>query len=78
MITYLNSIDVGRPYEPLVVCNVCLRVLSGEQWVDAEDVIREIRSFDLPSLPTLLSSLCTNCSEALHTRGGEAQKRAAA
>jgi hypothetical protein len=66
MTRYLDSIDVA-PYESFVVCNVCLRVQRGEHWVDAEVLIREIRSFDLLVLPTLESSVCPDCASPTQT-----------
>jgi hypothetical protein len=77
MNTHLRSHDdeVGVS---LVVCTLCLSVLRGASWVEAEEVIRELRSFELPALPRLVSGRCDDCSEEIHMRREESQRRAAA
>jgi hypothetical protein len=52
----------------LTACSLCLRVLRGSEWLEAEVVIRELRSFALPSLPQLESAVCTHCVEAIRGR----------
>ena len=52
----------------LVSCSVCLRVLRGSNWVEAEHVIREIRSFELEAPPRLQSGVCDGCAESIFTR----------
>ena len=52
----------------LTACSVCLRVLQGSDWVDAETVIRELRSFDLATAPRLKSALCDPCVRSLRER----------
>jgi hypothetical protein len=77
MSTYLRSVDdeVGMS---LVVCTLCLSVLRGASWVEAEEVIRELRSFELPSLPRLVSGRCNDCSEEILLRRDESHRTAAA
>jgi hypothetical protein len=77
MNTYLRSLDdeVG---ESLVVCTLCLSVLRGASWVEAEEVIRELRSFELPELPRLVSGRCNDCSEEIQSRREESHRMAAA
>jgi hypothetical protein len=77
MNSYPRSID-DEVHESFVVCTLCLRVLRGGTWVEAEDVIREVRSFELASMPSLLNALCTDCSEMIQLRRGETQSAAAA
>jgi hypothetical protein len=77
MNNYPRSID-DEVHESFVVCTMCLRVLRGSSWVEAEKVIREVRSFELASMPSLLNGLCTGCSEMIQLRRGEAQSAAAA
>ena len=77
MNSYPRSID-DEVHESFVVCTLCLRVLRGSSWVEAEKVIREVRSFELASMPSLLNGLCTDCSEMVQLRRGEAQSAAAA
>jgi hypothetical protein len=77
MNSYPRSID-DEVQESFVVCTLCLRVLRGSSWVEAEKVIREVRSFELTSMPSLLNGLCSDCSEMIRLRRGEAQSAAAA
>lgn len=45
----------------LVTCSVCLRVLQNSVWVDAVDLIRSLRTYELKALPTLQPALCDRC-----------------
>jgi hypothetical protein len=54
----------------LVTCSICLRVQRGSQWIDAERVIREIRTYDEP-LPRLQRGMCDECVESIFRRRGE-------
>jgi hypothetical protein len=56
---------------PLIACSVCLRVLRGEEWVEAERAIRDLRSFALPAPPRLESALCDHCTESIRRRRSE-------
>lgn len=52
---------VTRRHTRLVACSVCLRVRRGSAWVDAEAVIRELRTYELQSLPRLEPAVCDDC-----------------
>ncbi len=52
----------------LVTCSLCLRVRRGSKWMDAERVIRELRSFELASPPRLQAGVCDDCAEAIFAR----------
>jgi len=52
----------------LAACSLCLRVLSGSDWVDAEDVIRRLRSFEQTTPPRLAPALCASCVESIRLR----------
>jgi hypothetical protein len=52
----------------LTACSVCLRVLHGSGWVDAQTVIRELSSFDLATAPRLKPALCDRCVRSLRER----------
>jgi hypothetical protein len=52
----------------LIACSICLRVQRGSDWVDAEDVIREIRSYELDESPRLHGVVCKDCAEAISRR----------
>lgn len=55
----------GEVHESFVVCRLCLRVWRDASWIDAGEVIREVRSFELTKLPSLLSVMCLECTEAV-------------
>ena len=52
----------------LVTCSLCLRVRRGSEWMDAERVIRETRSFELAAAPRLHSAVCNECAESIFGR----------
>ena len=52
----------------LIACSLCLRVLRGSDWVDAERVIGEIRSYELATPPRLQSGVCEVCAESIFSR----------
>ena len=54
----------------LVSCSSCLRVQRGSTWIEADVVIRELRSFELPDAPRLRPGLCGRCRAALAARRG--------
>ena len=61
-------LTVALPGDGLTACSVCLRVLHGSDWVDAETVIRELRSFDVVTAPRLKPALCDRCVRSLRER----------
>jgi hypothetical protein len=62
----------------LVTCSLCLRVLRGSEWIDAEHVIREIRSYELEAPPRLHSGVCEFCAESIFSRRAQVRERFAA
>ena len=44
-----------------VACSKCLRVQRGSVWIEAEAVIRELRSYELPDAPRIRPGLCDRC-----------------
>jgi hypothetical protein len=62
----------------LITCSLCLRVLRGSEWTEAERVIREIRSYDLEALPRLESAVCDSCAESIFSRRAHADEPVAA
>jgi hypothetical protein len=62
----------------LVVCSFCLRVLRGSEWVEADTVIRELRTYELEAAPTLHSAVCDLCSTVGFARHEDAAQPAAA
>lgn len=62
----------------LIACSVCLRVLRGTDWVEAERAIRDLRSFALPAPPRFESALCDQCTESIDRRRREPKETLAA
>ena len=69
---------VPRRHLHLVTCSLCLRVRQGSAWVDAEAVIRELRTYELRSLPRLESAVCDDCLAAILGRRARAEEVIAA
>ena len=49
-------------------CSVCLDVMRGEEWIAAEEAIREARTFERSTPPRLLPGLCDGCFDAIEER----------
>ena len=47
------------------VCSICLRVRRGGEWVEATDVIREIRSYEFAVSTRTWSRGCYLCAEPI-------------
>jgi hypothetical protein len=67
------DVDLTRLLHPrrtheLTTCSLCMRVLRGSEWMEAERVIREIRSYELDELPRLRSRVCDVCAESIFSR----------
>jgi hypothetical protein len=62
----------------LIACSICLRVLRGSEWVEAERVIREVRSYELEDPPRLHSGVCDSCAEAIFSRRAQVREPVAA
>jgi hypothetical protein len=52
----------------LVTCSICLRVRRGSEWRAAEQVIRELRSYEFEAPPRLHSAVCEVCAESIFSR----------
>jgi hypothetical protein len=52
----------------LTTCSLCLRVLRGSEWLEAERVIGEIRSYELEAPPRLESAVCDFCADSILNR----------
>jgi hypothetical protein len=62
----------------LMTCSLGLRVLRGSEWVEAETIIREIRSYELEAPPRLQSGVCEHCAEAILGRRARVAEAVAA
>jgi hypothetical protein len=67
-----------RRHTDLVTCSLCLRVHRGSAWVEAEDVIRELRSYELPAVPRLQPGICDLCADVILSRRARAVETIAA
>jgi hypothetical protein len=54
----------------LTTCSLCLRVRRSSEWCEAEQVIRELRSYELEAPPRLHSAVCEDCAESIFSRRG--------
>ncbi len=61
----------------LIACSICLRVRRGSEWLDAEDVIRDTKSYD-DQLPRLRGAVCNDCAEAIFRRRADWENALAA
>jgi hypothetical protein len=52
----------------LITCSVCLRVRRGSEWIEAERVINEIRSYDFDAPPRLRAAICDACADSILSR----------
>jgi hypothetical protein len=52
----------------LITCALCLRVRRESEWVQAERLIREIRSYELEAPPRLQSGVCDDCADTIFSR----------
>jgi hypothetical protein len=52
----------------LVTCSLCLRVRRKSEWVEAEHVIRDLRSYELATPPRLRSAVCDVCADTIFGR----------
>jgi len=52
----------------LVACSLCLRVNHQSQWVEAEFVIRRLRTFELPTALRLEAGICDGCADDIARR----------
>ena len=72
----MPSTTYGRPRRPpalppiraeigMVACSRCLRVQRGSSWVEAEEIIKELRTYELVDPPRLRPGMCDYCAAAL-------------
>jgi hypothetical protein len=52
----------------VVACSLCLSVLHDGVWVEAEEAIRELRSYESPVPIALEAGLCDECSDRVRAR----------
>jgi hypothetical protein len=77
----MDHLQVLRPRRAdtdLITCSSCLRVRSGSGWIEAEQVIKELRSYELEAPPRLRPAVCEPCAESILNRRAEAAEAVAA
>ena len=62
----------------LPTCSLCLRVRRSSDWIEAEAVIQELRSYELPVAPRLQPAVCHDCAAAIYDRRTRAEQSIAA
>jgi hypothetical protein len=67
----LPALGSRRTELHLIACSRCLRVLRDEQWVRAETVIRDLRTFEQDQPPCFEPVLCPLCTFSIHLRRAE-------
>jgi hypothetical protein len=67
-----------RRHTDLVTCSLCLRVHRGSAWVEAEDVINDLRSYERPAAPRLQPGVCDECADVIVGRRARAAETIAA
>ena len=65
---FIAALRLRRRPTHLTTCSICLDVLRGSDWLEAEHVIREIRSYELAEPPRLGCAVCDSCAEAIARR----------
>ena len=68
----------GSGHFTLTACSICLRVLRGTEWVEAEAAIGELRSYERRAVPGFEPALCTACADSIRRRRIEAPEPNAA
>ena len=54
--------------QSVVSCSLCLRTFRGGAWIEAEEAIRELRSFERSAPLPLEPGLCDDCIARIRTR----------
>ena len=62
----------------LTVCSLCLRVRRGSEWLEPEQVIRELRTYELDAPPDLNPGVCDLCAESIFSRRAQVDQPVAA
>ena len=52
----------------LIICTLCQRVQRSPNWVEMGQVISELRTFELESVPELHGVICDDCVDAILLR----------
>ena len=55
----------------LIICTLCQRVQRGNEWVETEKMIRELRTYEFNSIPQLHGTVCDECVDSILLRRSE-------
>ena len=56
------------PELSVVACSLCLRVHRDGTWIEAEEAIRELRSYEFSAPLPLEPGLCDECGDGVRAR----------
>jgi len=69
---YLPLLDPDRPRsgDMVLVCSWCRSVRVGEEWVEVEEAVRQLRLFEAVEMPSITHGICERCSEKVLRQSG--------
>ena len=62
----------------LIVCTLCQRAERRREWVEMAQAIRELRTFELESVPQLQGVICDDCVDSILSRRAQPSEEIAA
>jgi hypothetical protein len=60
--------SVPAPELSVIACSLCLRVRRDGTWIEAEEAIRELRSYEFSAPLPLEPGLCDECHDRVRAR----------
>lgn len=66
--TRVIPFQLRRDPNRFVACSICLRVRKGQEWLEAVEVIRRLRTFENEKVVRLRGALCERCELELRLR----------
>ena len=71
LVAMRTTLPLHRRFWNLRACSICLSVLDGKVWLEAEAFIRKHRSFERQTPPRLTPALCDDCEASIARRRAE-------
>ena len=71
LVAMRTTLPLHRRFWNLRACSICLSLLDGKEWVEAETFIREHRSFERQTPPRLTPAICDDCEASIARRRAE-------
>ena len=62
------TFPLRRRSQRLVACSVCLRVRKDGRWIEVDEAIRQLRTFESEQVVRLAGALCDRCEAELRLR----------